>query len=91
MIQGLVKGLLVKNYLMVEQTATIHETLKTYTNIGLKRFPKDVFNTKEKNVVYGEKTKFSFKKIFSVIKSNDQLVIFMIFAMLSNSGWYLTS
>ncbi len=50
-----------------------------------------VFNTKEKNVVYGEKSKFSFKKIFSVIKNNDQLVIFMIFAMLSNAGWYLTS
>ena len=50
-----------------------------------------VLSTKEKNVVYGEKTKFSFKKIFSVIAHNDQLVVFMIVAMLSNAGWYLTS
>ncbi|MBE6835943.1 MAG: MFS transporter [Ruminococcaceae bacterium] len=47
--------------------------------------------TKERNVVYGEKKKFSFKQIFAVIKGNDQLVVFMIFAMLSNAGWYLTS
>ena len=50
-----------------------------------------VLSTKEKNVVYGEKTKFSFKKIFKVLKSNDQLLVFMLFAMLSNAGWYLTS
>lgn len=49
-----------------------------------------VISTKEKNVVYN-KSKFSLKKIFSVIAKNDQLVIFMIFAMLSNAGWYLTS
>jgi len=50
-----------------------------------------VLTTKETNVVYGEKKKFSFKQIFKVIKSNDQLVVFMVFAMLSNAGWYLTS
>ena len=50
-----------------------------------------VLCTKETNVVYGEKQKFSFKQIFRVLKSNDQLVVFMIFAMLSNAGWYLTS
>lgn len=50
-----------------------------------------VLTTKEKNVVYGEKTKFSFKKIFSVIAHNDQLIVFMLVAMLSNAGWYLTS
>ncbi len=50
-----------------------------------------VLGTKETNVVYGEKTKFSLKQIFKVIKNNDQLVVFMIFAMLSNAGWYLTS
>ena len=50
-----------------------------------------VLITKEKNVVYGEKKKFSLKQIFDVIKSNDQLVVFIIFAMLSNAGWYLTS
>ncbi len=49
-----------------------------------------VLSTKERNVVYnGEK--FSFKKIFKVIRGNDQLVVFMIFAMISNAGWYLTS
>ena len=29
--------------------------------------------------------------MFKVIGSNDQLVVFMIFAMISNAGWYLTS
>ncbi len=47
--------------------------------------------TKEKHVVYGNNTKFSLKKIFSVIAHNDQLIVFMAFAMLSNAGWYLTS
>ncbi len=47
--------------------------------------------TKETNVVYGEKKKFSLRQIFSVIKNNDQLVVFIVFAMLSNAGWYLTS
>lgn len=50
-----------------------------------------VLITKETNVVYGEKKKFNLKQIFDVIKSNDQLVVFIIFAMLSNAGWYLTS
>lgn len=50
-----------------------------------------ILATKEKHVVYNTKTKFSLKKIFSVIAHNDQLVVFMIFAMLSNAGWYLTS
>lgn len=46
--------------------------------------------TKERHVVYN-KEKFSFRKMFDVLKSNDQLVVFIIFAMLSNAGWYLTS
>lgn len=50
-----------------------------------------ILSTKEKNVVYDKKTKFSFKKIFKVIAKNDQLVVFMVVAMLSNAGWYLTS
>ena len=50
-----------------------------------------VLITKETNVVYGEKKKFSLKQIFNVIKSNDHLVVFIVFAMLSNAGWYLTS
>ena len=50
-----------------------------------------ILSTKEKHVVYDKKSKFSFKKIFKVIAKNDQLVVFMIVAMLSNAGWYLTS
>lgn len=50
-----------------------------------------ILATKEKHVVYNTNAKFSLKKIFSVIAHNDQLVVFMIFAMLSNAGWYLTS
>lgn len=46
--------------------------------------------TRERNVVYSNE-KFSFKKVFDVIKTNDQLRVFMVFAMLSNAGWYLTS
>ncbi|MCD7774979.1 MAG: glycoside-pentoside-hexuronide (GPH):cation symporter [Clostridiales bacterium] len=35
--------------------------------------------------------KFSFKKIFAVMKNNDQLIVFMLFAMLSNAGFYMIS
>ena len=35
--------------------------------------------------------KFSFKRALEIIKSNDQLIVFMVFAMISNAGWYLTS
>ncbi len=50
-----------------------------------------VLSTKEKHVIYNNNEKFSFKKMFKVIAHNDQLVVFIIFAMVSNSGWYLTS
>ncbi len=33
--------------------------------------------------------KFSFKKVFSVLKENDQLRVFIVFAMLSNTGFYI--
>lgn len=49
-----------------------------------------VSSTKERHVIYNEE-KFSFKKMFKVIATNDQLIVFMIFAMISNAGWYLTS
>ncbi len=49
-----------------------------------------VLSTKERNVVYNQE-KFSFRKMFKVIGSNDQLLVFMLFAMISNAGWYLTS
>lgn len=47
-------------------------------------------HVKEKQVtVSGEK--FSFKKVFTVFKSNDQLRVFILFAMLSNTGYYMVS
>lgn len=49
-----------------------------------------VASTKERNVVRsGEK--FSFGKALRAIKHNDQLLIFMLFAMISNCGYYMTS
>lgn len=50
-----------------------------------------VLSTKERHVVYNNNEKFSFKKMFQVIAKNDQLVVFIVFAMISNAGWYLTS
>ncbi len=49
-----------------------------------------VLSTKERNVVMsGEK--FSFGKALGVIRHNDQLLTFMLFAMISNCGYYMTS
>lgn len=45
----------------------------------------------KENVTVQPQEKFSFKKIFSVIKENDQLRVFMLFAMLSNAGFYTTT
>ena len=49
-----------------------------------------VATTKE-TVQTKSEEKFSFKKALGIIKSNDQLLVFMLFAMISNAGWYLTS
>lgn len=49
-----------------------------------------VSRTKERHIV-APKEKFTFKKMFSIAKNNDQLLIFMLFAMLSNAGWYIVS
>ena len=49
-----------------------------------------VATTKETQTTKVEE-KFSFKKAITIIKSNDQLLVFMLFAMISNAGWYLTS
>ncbi|MBQ8574980.1 MAG: MFS transporter [Clostridia bacterium] len=46
--------------------------------------------TKERNVIKSEE-KFSFKRALNVIKNNDQLLVFMLFAMISNAGFYMTS
>ena len=35
--------------------------------------------------------KFSFKHVFRIIKQNDQLRVFMLFAAISNTGWYMIS
>ena len=45
----------------------------------------------KETTVTAPKEKFSFKKIFLVIGKNDQLRIFMLFAMLSNAGFYMFS
>ena len=49
-----------------------------------------VLKTKE-TVVTEAKEKFSFKKIVNIAKNNDQLRVFMLFAMLSNAGFYMIS
>lgn len=49
-----------------------------------------VFTTKER-ISTKAPEKFSFKKALQIIKTNDQLIVFMVFAMISNAGWYLTS
>ena len=49
-----------------------------------------VLSTKERRIVENN-DKFSFKAAINVIKSNDQLLVFMLFAMISNAGFYMTS
>ena len=49
-----------------------------------------IATTKETITTKAEE-KFSFKRALEIIKSNDQLLVFMLFAMISNAGWYLTS
>lgn len=49
-----------------------------------------VSSIKERHIVVNN-DKFSFKKAIGVIKSNDQLLTFMLFAMISNAGYYMTS
>lgn len=49
-----------------------------------------VGTTKER-VTTSSNEKFSFGRAIKIVKSNDQLLVFMLFAMISNAGWYLTS
>ena len=49
-----------------------------------------VLSTKERRIVVNNE-KFSFKAAINVIKNNDQLLVFMLFAMISNAGFYMTS
>lgn len=46
---------------------------------------------KETQKVKPSGEKFSFKKVFTVFKGNDQLRAFILFAMLSNTGYYMVS
>ncbi|MDR1409341.1 MAG: glycoside-pentoside-hexuronide (GPH):cation symporter [Oscillospiraceae bacterium] len=52
-----------------------------------------VFATRKMPRVYpnAPKEKITLKRAFSVIKSNDQLLVFMLTAILFNTGWYLTN
>lgn len=49
-----------------------------------------VVSTKERRIVVNTE-KFSFKNAINAIKQNDQLLVFMLFAMISNAGFYMTS
>lgn len=60
-------------------------------SVGLVFFASiSVLSTKERRIVVNNE-KFSFKSAINVIKSNDQLLVFMLFAMISNAGFYMTS
>ncbi len=50
-----------------------------------------VASTKERNVVVSGDEKFSLRKALGIIRKNDQLLTFMLFAMISNCGYYMTS
>lgn len=65
--------------------------LSLVSAIGLVVFSTiSVSSVREKHVTPSNE-KFSFKKIFTIAKANDQLRVFMIFAMLSNAGFYMIS
>ena len=61
------------------------------TAVGLIFFAAiSVISTKERRIIVNN-DKFSFKGAINVIKQNDQLLVFMLFAMISNAGFYMTS
>ncbi len=45
----------------------------------------------KENHVIKPAEKFTFKKVFKIARNNDQLLVFMLFAMLSNTGFYMVS
>ena len=49
-----------------------------------------VTTTKERGSV-PPKEKFTLAKAFKTVKSNDQLLVFMLTALLFNTGWYITN
>lgn len=68
-----------------------YSTLALACSVALVFFAVLSMSKVKETVVPKPKEKFSFKKIFDVIKTNDQLRVFMLFAMLSNAGFYTTS
>ena len=48
-------------------------------------------STTRERIVSETKEKFSLKRAFVTIKSNDQLLVFILTAILFNTGWYLTN
>ncbi len=59
--------------------------------VGLLLFSVISMSRVKETVVTKPKEKFSFRKIFDVFKQNDQLRVFILFALLSNAGFYTTS
>ena len=49
-----------------------------------------VTTTKERGAA-PPKEKFTLRKAFSTVRSNDQLLVFMLTALLFNTGWYITN
>lgn len=48
-------------------------------------------STTRERIVIDQKEKFTLKKAFSIIRRNDQLLVFMIVAICFNTGWYLAN
>ncbi len=65
--------------------------LSLICSVGLILFSTICVSTVRERHVTPSGEKFSFKKIFTVAKNNDQLLVFMLFAMLSNAGFYMIS
>lgn len=59
--------------------------------VGLVCFSLLSMSKVRETVVTKPKEKFSFRKIFEVFRRNDQLRVFILFALLSNAGFYTTS
>ena len=65
--------------------------LSVISAVGLLMFSTICVSSVRERHVTPSTEKFSFKKIFAVAKNNDQLLVFMLFAMLSNAGFYMIS
>lgn len=65
--------------------------LSLISAVGLVLFSSVSVGSVKEKLVTPSGEKFSFKKILTVAKNNDQLLIFMLFAMLSNAGFYMIS